>query len=197
MVRRRDAEPSGFRIPRVFNDSLVVSVVKALLHPGVEFNRPVKRPGIIGEVDPSQVMDDIAAADDENAFAAQVFEFFTKREMKCRTLNEVEAELDYGDIRCGIHVLQDRPSPMVETPEFVIEMDGRVRSLFADPFRGGGTAGRRILNVEQFLRKPVEVMDGLGSGLCVTQVPSVIQCAETQRTALGRAAFSLIPRACA
>ena len=38
-----------------------------LLHPSVEFDRPIKWRSVIGEVNSAKVMDNIAAPDEKNA----------------------------------------------------------------------------------------------------------------------------------
>ena len=99
MVRCRDAQLSGRGLGGVVNDGVVIPVLQALLNPGVEFDRPVERPRVVGEIDPPQIMDDIAASDDKDAVAAQVLQFFTKREVEFWPLDHVEADLEYRDVR--------------------------------------------------------------------------------------------------
>ena len=64
------------------------------------FDCPVKGTSVIGEVNPSKAMDDVTASDDEDAFAAQVFQFLAGREVEFRLLDQVEIELQLRDIRC-------------------------------------------------------------------------------------------------
>ena len=105
-------------------------------------------------------MNDVAASDDEDAFIAQVRQFLAEREVEFRALYDVEAELQHRDIRRGIHMPEDRPGPVIEAPEFIVWVDGRVRRIAADAFSSPRVAGGRVLNIEKLLGKPVEVMDG-------------------------------------
>src|SRR5215813_7516737 len=104
MLRRRDAEPANFRIARVVNNGPEISVLKAGLHPFVEFDRPVERRRVIGKVNPPEVMNDIAASDDKGSFLPQVLELRSESEVEFRPLDHIETELKHRDIRRRVHM---------------------------------------------------------------------------------------------
>src|SRR5256885_8584129 len=108
----------------------------------------------------SQVVNDVAAADDQHAFVAQRREMRTERVMKRRRLRGVDRELHDRHVRFRKRMLEHRPGAMVEAPGLIeADVDGREELAYASG--ECGVAGRRILHIEQRLRKAVEIVDRL------------------------------------
>src|SRR6185437_4842216 len=106
-----------------------------------------------------QVMDQVTAAQDEDALVAQRRQPPAYLEMVRRGLRLIDAQLNHRHIRIGIHMPKHRPCAMIETP-CGIERHGKWRQRFLDAARQPrGTSGG-ILHVIELARKPAEVVDG-------------------------------------
>jgi hypothetical protein len=63
-----------------------------------------------------QIVDEVAAADDENALLPERCKALPDLVVERRWLSLVDAELNHWNIGVGIHVAQNRPRAVVESP---------------------------------------------------------------------------------
>jgi hypothetical protein len=63
-----------------------------------------------------EIVDQVSAARDQDAFSAQLGKHPTDLEMKGRRLGLIDTELDDRDIGIGIDVAKHGPSPVIEPP---------------------------------------------------------------------------------
>src|SRR5262249_54376303 len=160
VVRRRDGEP------RVGAEGLVVEERRdvTLLHERtgalLETDRPVEGTGLVASPRvEAQVVHDVAAPEDQDAFVAQRSELPAQLVVEGGRLRGVDRELYDGNVRPGVRVPQDRPRAVVEPPR-VLEPDryGTEQTLHAA--RERGIPGRGVLDVVQLSGEAVEVVNG-------------------------------------
>ena len=107
------------RVPAPHNPrpSRIVSVNYTLAHPQLETLGPIERARTaLAPCVCMQVVDDVAAADDEHALVAQGRKPLAQLIMESGRLGLVDAELHDRDVRLGEYVSQHRPCPVVEPP---------------------------------------------------------------------------------
>src|SRR5579864_5141172 len=105
-----------------------------------------------------QVVDDVAAADDQNSFFAQWSESLTDFIVKRRGLSLINAQLHNRNVCLRIYMTQDCPRAMVQTPAFVKSHQQRRKQLLYTA-RQVGIARCWILHLIQFSRKAAEVVN--------------------------------------
>ena len=81
-----------------------------------------------------EIMNDIAAADDQNSFGTQGKQLPAEIVVEAGRLGEIDAELEYGNIGRWKEVFENRPGAMVQSP-YGIDPD------FAGFGHPGGSAG--------------------------------------------------------
>lgn len=143
-------------------EGAVVAAEDEAVDGGACFGGPVEGEARCGELvpgDQAEVVDDVAAADDEDAAVPQGSEFSGEGEMACGVEGGVEAHLDHRHIRQRKQVAQDRPSAVVESPRVVlgervgVDATAHLRSQIRAP-------RRRVLHRIQGVREAAEVVDG-------------------------------------
>src|SRR5271157_283711 len=133
-----------------------------LLHIRVEFDGPGKRRGVLLLLHPTQIVHDVAASQNQHAAVTQPGKLASEFDVARQAAARVEADLKHRDVRFRIKVPQDAPRPVIEPPRLV-----RLDFKFAgDAFGLGRRARRRILDLIEWSREAVEVMNGarLGHG---------------------------------
>src|SRR5438034_1484967 len=98
MVGRRDAELRVRAKPLVARELLGIATDGELAHLFVETLRPVVFGGLLAESG-AQVVHDVAASDEQDAFVAKGSEPLAERAMRFRRRCSVDAQLDDGDVR--------------------------------------------------------------------------------------------------
>src|SRR6185437_13784086 len=106
-----------------------------------------------------QVMDQVTAAQDEDALVAQRRQPSAYLEMVRRGLRLIDAQLNHRHIRIGIHMAKHGPCAMIETPGG-IERHRKRRQRFLDAARQPRGTWGGILHVIELARKAAEVVDG-------------------------------------
>ena len=97
---------------------------------GIGGKRPVER-GRVPEVEAPEVVDEVAAGQDQYALVAEGRELPAERVVMPAGLARVHAELDDRDVRRGVHRNQHAPGPVVEAAERV-EADALARDERGD-----------------------------------------------------------------
>jgi hypothetical protein len=115
-------------------------------------------------VDPPQVVDNVAAGDDQDAAVAQRCQLGPELEVIVERLRRVDRQLDDGDVGVGERVDENRPGPVIDPPAVGVEADPRGLDDLRDLLGKLRIPGRRVLHGEQFVREAVEVVDGLRLG---------------------------------
>ena len=84
----------------------------------VEAHRPIERnsPCSLHE---TQIVHDVATAGDKHALVSQRRKPLAGFVMELRWLSAVDAQLDDGNVRTGVRMLQHRPGAMVESPRII------------------------------------------------------------------------------
>ena len=98
MLRRRDREARIRAAPMVIDQPIVLLDRNRFAHIVVEACRPVVRRAA-APADQAQVVNDVAAADDQHAFVAQRRELHAERVMKRRRLRGIDRELHDRHVR--------------------------------------------------------------------------------------------------
>ena len=133
----------------------------------------------------AQVVDDVAAAQDQHALVAQRRERAADGEVLRRREPRVDAELDHRDVGGRAQVQEHAPRAVVEAP---VGVDGgAVARRRAPPraSRASGSPGAGYWTRYSASGKPPKSWMVSGRSLAVVKVPSTYQCAETARIALG------------
>ena len=125
----------------------------------IEAVRPFRGLGP-AEVGRAQVVDDVAAAQDQHALVAQGGQALAGFVVPAVGLAAIDAELDDRHVGVRIHRPQHAPGAMVQAARRVLDHDIGRQEL-ADPRRQGRIAGRAVLDVEQRLREAAEIVDRL------------------------------------
>ena len=160
MVRRRRRESRFLSHRFVVDDRVEVVRLDQPADAPFEGERPVVRlddlaaPGIGVEV-----VDDVTGAEDEHAFLAQRPQAAGQGEMLASRESLVDAQLHDRYLRPLVHVDQEGPGAVVETPA-LIHFDARRREQVAHPCGQSGRSGRRVLHLIERPGEPAEVMDG-------------------------------------
>ena len=109
-----------------------------------------------------QIVNEVAAAHDEDAFVAQRRETLADVVVKIRRLHFVDAELHHWNSGVGHHMTEHRPRPVIESPMFVgFDHSGREERL---DLRGELAIARR--GVSHFVKRPresAEIVDRAGT----------------------------------
>jgi hypothetical protein len=105
-----------------------------------------------------EIMDEVTAADDEDAFLPQGRNALADFVVVRRGLSFANAQLNDWNIRVRVRVAQNRPRAVVEPPPF-IEPHRQWREQLLNANREVWVAGRCILNLIKFSREAAEIVD--------------------------------------
>src|SRR4030042_5175891 len=143
-------------ISGIIYERIIVSIEKIFFYNIIEFDSPWI--GFCMHGEQHEVMHEVPAAQNQDSLLSQWTEFFTHPEQEGQRLVVIQAELYYRYICSGVHMPENRPGPMAESP-FVIESEAGAAHVVLHqlcPFprsRGG------IFNPVEFRGEPVEIMD--------------------------------------
>lgn len=107
--------------------------------------------------DEAQVVDDVAAAHDEEALLAEAGELLAELVRPARVDEAVDGELDDGDVGLGEDVDEDAPGAVVDAPA-VVNFDIGAEQV-GDRARQVGAACRLVLELVELLGEAVYVVD--------------------------------------
>ncbi len=155
MIEGRMGEWSR-RLAVVADQRIVVPRGERKFHKAVELARPRVRFGV--NIDRRQVMDKIAAAEDENSLIAQGRQLPADLILPGGRQIIIQTHLHNGNIRPRVHLCQDRPRAVVQTP-FIIQLHPGGGDGFGDPRGGFRSAGGGIAVFFQRFWKPVKIVD--------------------------------------
>ncbi len=93
-----------------------VALLDGLFDVLIEFGGPRIRFVRVFPIHFVQIVNQVAAAEDQDAAVAHFLQFAPQREVLGKGARLIEAYLKHGDIRLRIHVAQDAPRAMIESP---------------------------------------------------------------------------------
>jgi len=128
----------------------------------VEPLRPVERRIGLAPLHPPEVVDDIAAAEQEHATIPQGREPGRELQVVLQGSQRIDRQLDDGDVGLRVEVRQHAPGSMVQPPLVDVEADPHRLDQLHHLLREFRRAGRRIPEVEKFLGEAVEIVDRPG-----------------------------------
>lgn len=155
MLAGRNGEAGMLEMP-IVDQRLPVSGSEGLLDGGIEFRGPVIR--FAAPADHAEVMDDIAAAEYEDAFITERPQLSADIPVLLFGETGVDAHLQHGDIGFRIEMREDRPGTVVETPG-IIELNRNGSDAFRNPSRQLRSARSRVAKCGVGFWKAVEIMD--------------------------------------
>ncbi len=125
----------------------------------VEALRPVVAALVRIPVHPAQVVHHVAARHDEDALVEERREAGAEVDVVLDRLARIDRELDNGDVGIGEHVREHRPGAVVDAPAVDVHADPDGFGDLGDLLGEGRGPRRGVVEVEQGLREPVEVVD--------------------------------------
>ena len=126
---------------------------------GVEPLGPIEPSLAPAEVEHRQVVDDVAAGDDEHAVVTQWCEALTKLEVVRRRLAGIDRELHDRNVSVGVQVTEHAPCSVIQPPAIVIEPDPHRVDDASQALGQLWVTRRRILEREQLRWEAEEVVD--------------------------------------
>lgn len=164
MVRRRMGQASLVRIEQRLQPGTVTGFQR-LASPPIEVRRPRRNLQIAathGGKRSSQVVGDVSARQQQNAFFPQHGQPFAQRYLAGRVPRRVHRQLDHRHVGGRKQVDQNRPSAVIQSPIL-----GKTSSLVRQEFHHATgkfrRSGCRIAHGKKFFGKPSEVVDRFGS----------------------------------
>src|SRR5690606_6546724 len=123
---------------------------------------PVERQVALLPLNESKVVDDVSTCDDHDPAASERIQPGRQAEMVVHWPECVDGKLQYGNVRIGVYMRQNRPGAVVYAPLVNVKAHPFGLDLLDDFFGEVWVAGSWILDIEELLRKAIEVVYGSG-----------------------------------
>ncbi len=158
MVRFGDGEGGFGAHGDIVDQAGVVAGLDPARHLGVEAPGPRVRVQRT-RIEQAQVVDDVAAAQDQDTLVAQTRQGLADLVMFGRAAAKVETELQHRDVGLGIEEFEDAPGPVIQAPAVQVGAGAEGGEPGLQRLGQGRIAGRGVGDLIQGLRKAVEIMD--------------------------------------